>query len=89
MTNYITPHEYESLFHIVLNVARSADGERYVFLNNLADKLGKKGTTALNINIGSESELIESVKEYTRHANNERRVKAGLAALARHREVEA
>lgn len=90
MSKYISPKEYETLFHIVSNEAIKADGERYVFLTNLASKLAGRGTTALNLNFNNESDKIESMKNYTKNADNERRLQLGLRAVAKaRREVEA
>ena len=72
MTKFITPHEYETMFHIVSNTASQTDGDRYDQLQALRSKLAEKGTTGLNINFGNEGNLVERVKEMARHAESEK-----------------
>ena len=85
MSNYISPHEFETLFHIVSNHAAEVDGERYVFLTNLASKLAAQGTSVLCINAGVESKNIEDWKILARHAESDDELKLFLDIIQRRR----
>lgn len=85
MTNYISPYEFETLFHIVSNHAAEVGGERFVFLTDLASKLAARGTSVLHINAGVESEEIEDWKILARHAESDEELKMFLDIIQRQR----
>ncbi len=64
MTEIITPHDYETLFHLVANARMNADGDHFEYLGELASKVAAKSETGLRM-VAKNSLCPDTGKEHS------------------------